>query len=40
LDAQKSASDIFLDYNIKVPTLPKAEINWCYGCETNFGEKV
>ena len=31
LDAQKSASDIFLDYNIKVPPLPKAEINWCYG---------
>jgi hypothetical protein len=30
LDAQKSASDIFLDYNLKVPPLPKAEINWCY----------
>lgn len=31
LDAQKSASDIFLDYNLKVPPLPKAEINWVYG---------
>jgi len=30
LDAQKSASDIFLDYNLKVPPLPKPEINWCY----------
>ena len=31
MDAQKSASDIFLDYNLKIPPLPKAEINWCYG---------
>lgn len=31
LDAQKSASDIFLDYNIKVPALPKPAVNWCYG---------
>ena len=31
LDAQKSASDIFLDYNLKIPPLPKSEINWCYG---------
>lgn len=31
LDAQKSASDIFLDYNLTVPPLPKSEINWCYG---------
>lgn len=31
LDAQKSASDIFLDYNIQVPALPKAQVNWCYG---------
>jgi hypothetical protein len=31
LDAQKSASDIFLDYNIKVPPLPKPEVRWCYG---------
>jgi len=30
LDAQKSASDIFLDYNLKVPPLPKAAIDWCY----------
>lgn len=31
IDAQKSASDICLDYNLKVPPLPKAQINWCYG---------
>jgi hypothetical protein len=40
LDAQKSASDIFLDYNLKVPPLPKAEINWCYGLETKFDEDL
>jgi hypothetical protein len=33
LDAQKSASDIFLDYNIKIPALPKAQVNWCYGVD-------
>jgi hypothetical protein len=34
LDAQKSASDIFLDYNLKVPPLPKPQIAWpCYGME-------
>lgn len=33
LDAQKSAADIFLDYFIKVPPLPKPEINWCYGVD-------
>jgi hypothetical protein len=31
LNAQKLASDIFLDYNIKVPPLPKPDVNWCYG---------
>jgi hypothetical protein len=31
LDAQKSASDIFLEYNLKVPPLPKPAVNWCYG---------
>ena len=31
LNAQKSASDIFLDYNLKAPPLPKARVNWCYG---------
>lgn len=31
LDESKSASDIFLDYNVQIPPLPKAEINWCYG---------
>jgi len=40
LDAQKSASDIFLDYFIKVPPLPKAEINWCYGIETKNMSQV
>lgn len=33
LDAQKSASDIFLDYNLKVPPLPSPAINWIYGVE-------
>lgn len=33
LDANKSASDIFLDYNLKVPALPKFEINWCHALE-------
>ena len=40
LDAQKSASDIFLDYNLKVPPLPKAQINWCYGVEYQDKSKV
>ena len=31
LDAQKSASDIYLDYNLVAPPLPQAEVNWCYG---------
>jgi hypothetical protein len=31
IDAQKSASDIILDYNLKISELPKGEINWCYG---------
>ncbi len=31
LDASKSASDIPLDYNIKVAPLPKPAVNWCYG---------
>lgn len=33
MDAQKSASDIFLDYFIKVPALPKAKVEWCYGVD-------
>ncbi len=40
LDAQKSASDIFLDYNIKVPQLPKPEVRWCYGLSTIDNSKV
>lgn len=40
LDAQKSASDIFLDYNLKVPPLPKAQVNWCYGVEYQDKSKV
>jgi hypothetical protein len=40
LDAQKSASDIFLDYNLKVPPLPKAEINWVYGINKMDESKV
>lgn len=30
-DAQKSASDIFLDFEIMIPELPKAQVNWKYG---------
>jgi hypothetical protein len=30
IDAQKNASDFFLDYNFKPNPLPKAEINWQY----------
>jgi hypothetical protein len=33
LDAQKSASDIYLDYNLVAPPLPQAEVNWCYGLD-------
>jgi hypothetical protein len=40
LDAQKSASDIFLDYNIKIPPLPKAQVNWCYGISDNDESQV
>lgn len=38
LDASKSAADILLDYNLKIPNLPKAEINWVYG--TKIAEKI
>lgn len=31
MDAQKSASDIFLDYNFKPAEVPKAVVNWAYG---------
>lgn len=31
LDEHKLFSDIFLDYNIKIPALPAAECNWKFG---------
>lgn len=31
IDAQKQASDYFIDYNFKPNQLPKAEVNWDYG---------
>jgi hypothetical protein len=31
LDAQKSASDILLDYNIKIQPPSNSLIHWCYG---------
>lgn len=34
MDAQKSAADIFIDYNFKPNPLPKAEINWDFGTKT------
>ena len=40
LDAQKSAADIFLNYNLVAPPLPKAEINWCYGVDYKDPSKV
>ena len=30
MDAQKSAADIFIDYNFKPDKLPQAGINWVY----------
>lgn len=33
IDANKAASDIFLDYNLVAPALPAPTINWCYGLE-------
>lgn len=30
MDAQKSAADIFVDYNYKPNKLPDAEVNWAY----------
>lgn len=33
LDAQKSASDIYLDFNFKAPELPNSQITWHYGLE-------
>lgn len=31
LDPQKSASAIFLDYNLTIPELPQPVVNWKYG---------
>lgn len=31
IDAQKLASDFFLDYNFKPNPIPKAAVNWAYG---------
>jgi hypothetical protein len=31
LDEKKLDSEIFLDYKVTVPALPKAEVNWSYG---------
>lgn len=31
VDANKSASDIFLDYNVEIPPLPASQTNWVYG---------
>lgn len=30
MDAQKSAADIFIDYNFKPIELPDFEVNWAY----------
>lgn len=31
MDAQKSASDVFIDYNFKAANLPVGNIRWEYG---------
>lgn len=31
MDAQKSASDVFIDYNFKAADIPVGKINWPYG---------
>ena len=33
LDEHKQAAEIFLDYNVKVPEVPEAEVSWKYGLE-------
>ena len=33
LDEHKQVSEIFLDYNVIVPEVPEAEVNWKYGLE-------
>ena len=30
IDEKKQVSEIFLDYNVVVPELPSAEVNWKY----------
>jgi hypothetical protein len=41
LDEKKLDSEIFLDYKVVVPALPKAEINWPYGLtEFEHGVKI
>lgn len=37
LDVQKQASAYFLDYNLVVPALPAAKIEWKYGLN-DFGD--
>ena len=34
LDEKKSAEEIFLDYNVILPELPEAEVNWKYGLKS------
>lgn len=31
MDAQKSAADLPIDFNLKIPTLPESKIEWKYG---------
>ena len=40
MDAQKSAADIFLDYNFTPPKLPKCSVNWAYGLTEYPPEKI
>lgn len=31
MDTQKSAADLPIDFNLKIPTLPESKIEWKYG---------
>lgn len=35
MDAQKSAADVFIDYNFKADQLPVGKVNWPYGLKAN-----
>ena len=40
MDAQKSAADIFIDFNFKAPALPEGKVKWAYGLKKYTKNKV